>query len=639
MDIGVRGALWGVLLAALPLMTQEAIALEHPHLALTADQIERARSRMVSEPWAAQLSEEIVEEAEDTLGAELPVFERDWWRDGAKDADWGAIYPEVNLHTGSVPRPPATDAWNLALAYALTGRPDLGREAVRILEHFADTYTFEIEHYDVGLNTATWGIPLLHTLDVVWPLVPEDSRQALRGWFLEMGEHVLAHDKEWVAHGWGGAFNNHYAWHKRLLAELGLFYGRPEWVEYAIRSPMGVADLLENGLRDGGLWLESSSNYHFTTLYALAPMAQVMRNAGHPFDLFTHRFKGGATLEQLFTGPLKIARPDRTLVPVGDCYGRTVSLPRVFLYEMGYAAYRSPELGWVVAEGRKRGLGGHVGLTRLLYGADEVTSRPPDPESQVLREHGWALLRGRDAHGRYWDSGALALFATWDVFGIHANHDALSFQLFGKGRPLLIDAEATASGHAFSSDVQRELNRHTVCHNTVMVDQSNQRPNRELLTLDMVDLTPGAQTVVVSDPDGILYEGVRQRRQVTLAEDGITDRFELESGEEHTYDYLLHYPAGSTVQTNVPMEPVEMDWAPAARWIRNARHGEATGAVEATIDVGGVALGLTVAAEPGTEVLVADFPSSADHRAEPSRMIVIRRRTSSTVFESVHRMP
>ena len=630
-------ALLAALLAIFPACMPEAVAMDHPCIALTPAQIVRARSRAAQESWAADRVEAIVDRAERDLGAALPEFERGWWREWGHAADWGAIYPEVNHHTGAVPRPVADNALNLALGYTLTGRREFAEEAVRLLEHFAATYTFEIDHYDVGLNTATWGIPLLHSLDLVWSVTPPATRGRLEAWFLDMARHVLEHDREWLAHGWGGAYNNHYAWHKRLLAEVGLFYDRPEWVEYAIRSPMGAADLLENGLRDGGLWLESSSNYHFTTLYALAPLAQSMRNASHPFDLFTHRFRGGACLKDLFTAPLKIARSDATLFPVGDCYGSTVDLASVPLYEIGYAAYGDPHLGWIVARGRSRGTS-PSDLNRLLYGADAVIAEAPPSDSQILREHGWAVLRGSSAGGGHWDSPALTLFCTWDLHGIHANQDALSYQLHGRGRALVIDSESRAPGHAFSSDVQRELNRHTLCHNTVMVDTRDQRPNPELLTLERADLTPGRQTVVLGDPSGVLYEGVTQRRALTLTDEGVTDVYEVRSDEQHTYDYLLHYPPEAVVDLGLPLSDAELGWEPAASWLRNVRASRTNEPVMAAIRLGEVHLDLEVEAEPGTEVWIADFPSSADHGSPPSTILAIRRHASTTVFRASHRV-
>ena len=142
--------------------------------------------------------------------------------------------------------------------------------------------------------------------------------------------------------------------------------------------------------------------------------------------------------------------------------------------------------------------------------------------------------------------------------------------------------------HAFSSDVQRELNRHTLCHNTVMVDTRDQRPNPELLTLERADLTPGRQTVVLGDPSGVLYEGVTQRRALTLTDEGVTDVYEVRSDEQHTYDYLLHYPPEAVVDLGLPLSDAELGWEPAASWLRNVRASRTNEPVMAAIRLGEV---------------------------------------------------
>ncbi len=58
----------------------------------------------------------------------------------------------------------------------------------------------------------------------------------------------------------------------------------------------------------------------------------------------------------------------------------------------------------------------------------------------------------------------------------------------------------------------------------------------------------------------------------------------------------------------------------------------------AAIRLGEVHLDLEVEAEPGTEVWIADFPSSADHGSPPSTILAIRRHASTTVFRASHRV-
>jgi pimeloyl-ACP methyl ester carboxylesterase len=70
----------------------------------------------------------------------------------------------------------------------------------------------------------------------------------------------------WIDNGIGGGINNHLAWHKLLMGLLGLFYNRPEMMDYCLNGRRGLVPLLADGLLDDGLWCESSLTYQFAAI-------------------------------------------------------------------------------------------------------------------------------------------------------------------------------------------------------------------------------------------------------------------------------------------------------------------------------------------------------------------------------------
>lgn len=78
--------------------------LAHPYLYATQHQLEVAKRNIARCEWAGQTYREIKAEADKLADMELPKFETAWWRE-AKQKHWHDTYPEINLHTGGVPRP------------------------------------------------------------------------------------------------------------------------------------------------------------------------------------------------------------------------------------------------------------------------------------------------------------------------------------------------------------------------------------------------------------------------------------------------------------------------------------------------------------------------------------------------------
>ncbi len=611
------GAAGGAALPAAPGRT-------HPCLLANPAGVELARKRAAGEAWARRILEKLEESAAGLEKAPLPVFDREWWEEAGKKP-WREIYPEVNFHTSSAVRNPMSSMPEVAIAHALTGKPRYAALVRRVLLHYCD-YPFVGVHPDLGMNWSGWCGAGLRAYDLIFDTLNAADRRVLDEFFERALKAILANDEDWLRGEYSARFNNHHAHRKRFIGSYGLFYGRPEYVNYAIEGEEGFRDLVENASRDNGLWHESSIHYHFTGVGPIAAFATELANAGHPFDLWNHRFANGRRVRDLVTGPVQTLFPDETIPPIGDTYGRRSKLPGALYFE-AFNANPGPVLGWVLREAERP--------PAVLFRKNLPEGGYPAPalHTRLWPEHGYVALRAQEGAG-YWKGEGYSAFLSFDQDSIHAHRDKLGLMVFGRGVHIAADVEAVSSArHAFSSQIQRELNRHTVCHNTVMVDGKSHQPiRRKLALVDFID-SEDLKLATVADWQELACPGVRLMRTVAATPGYVLDIFQAASGQEHTYDYLFHtFDDQGSFASGAGSEPFDLGAGAPWKWLRNARQRQTGGDWEVTARQGAVRTRLLMAGEPGTRIITCDFPRRDDFSPPAIPMLMARRTARSTAF-------
>jgi hypothetical protein len=626
LSLTLRIALAAIILAAI---SSEATAVAtHPCLMTTPAGIERARKRVRTEPWARDIVRKLEKHAEVLESEKLPVFEKDWWKEASKKR-WQDIYPEVNHHTMFAVVGPMTKAADTAILYAATGDTKYAQLVRKVLLHYT-RYEFFAEHPDVGLNWSVWCLRALYAYDIIYPTLPQADRAEIDSFFNRAMQAIKAHDEWWIRENPGGQFNNHFAWHKLFIGTYGLFYGRQDLLDYAMESNQGIRELIENGSRDDGLWLESSLNYHFTAVDAIAALAHHLRNSGHSLNLWNHRFANGRSLKGLLTAPIGVLFPDETLPTIGDSYGARKKLGSVRWYWAAYDAYRLPEIAWILRDCTERP------AEALFLEALPTAPTAPSMKTRIWPEHGYIALRTQEGTD-YWRGDGYSVFLSFDLDGIHSHRDKFGLMVFAKGSHIAIDPEALSSAqHAFSSNIQSELNRSTICHNTVMVDGRDHNPiGAKLELVDFVDV-PDTKLATVADSRGLVVPGVRMSRTVAAAPDYVLDVFQVASDEEHVYDYLFHGLDNEGVfRTDGNMTSVDLPCYIPWRWLKNARQREVSADWHVVGLQGNLTARLTVLGEPGTNLITCEFPSKDNLEPPSYPMLVARRKARQTVFVSV----
>lgn len=547
------------------------IVAGHPRLFFSPEEIERARKLAQDDAAYRRILEKLRTEADHHLELELKPLDESWW-EADKNKPWAETYPQIFQHTMREPLVYASAANTLATAWLLTDEAAYEDKAEKLLLHLT-SYRFLAEHYDVGMNYAIWLLHALRAYDVLLPEFSTANRERIDAMFTRGAWAVANNDVYWIKNDIGGGLNNHLAWHKMMLGLLGLFYDRPEMVEFCLHGPRGLVPLLEDGLLDDGLWVESSLVYHFTAIVPMAIFADAQNRMGASPTLFDLVLANGRTLKQPFDAMFNVLAPDGLIPPIGDAYATRARLWNQPIYEYAWSAWRDPRHAWLLAKAKERPV-------QALFSPplpQEVAA--PPVRSILLPEHGYVFLRSHDDND-YWDNpDARCAFLTYDRSHIHSNADKLSLMLFGQNRLLLSDVEGRATvPHAFSSRIQGELNRGGLSHNTVMIDGQDQRGAGRLLRLVEYRDTPREKRATAADEEGLLYEGVRQMRTICMTPEYVLDVFQVNCGQKsRQIDWIVHVmdeKATAPPEHNpvlAELTPFDLPKTGAWQWLKNAR--------------------------------------------------------------------
>ncbi len=608
-------------------------AADGPHrfLFIPSADVERARLSVKTNTELAGLARELLELATTNRSEDLPPLDRTWW-DTARLKPWADTYPEVFHHTWMVPSKWAQLARDCARASLLSSAPEFAEKAKAVLLGLSG-YSFEFDHYDVGMNYTVWAVAALEAYDILYERFSPGERQRLDAFFDRYLAAVGKSDDYWIQHEPGGKLNNHYAWHKLGLAMIGLFYSRPELVERALRGPKGVEHMLSEGFKDDGLWLEGSIHYQLAETAPLVILAQLLENVRSPESLFRSRAATRCSLKQTYDALVPLLFPDRTLPTLGDTYGRRRRIGETPDWEMLFRQFRDPTCGWILSGLQRRN------PQALFSGIAELPRSTPAPASfsRIWTEMGYVALRSNEGTN-YWNGQGWSLFATSSGQPVHAHADKLSLILFANGHLWLPDCEAVPSAeHAFSSATQKFLNRETICHNTLLVDGRSQRFPGQRLDLVSFSNTPSLKQVTMGDLQGRLYEGVRQLRTLIVCPECVIDCFQVSADNAHEYMWLTHVD-GRSVAASTPATRT-FTWSSNEPWLylRSPRAGPATNQLWECFSHNGDSLRMDLRADGPTTPITCGFPEQDAPAAKTIPMRLFTRQGTKAWFLALYR--
>jgi oligo-alginate lyase len=525
----------------------------------------------------------------------------------------GAAYDAVlnrEKHVGNARRVVA-----LGFGYAFTGRREFARRAAELLNAYAALYP-KLERFDLRgearsnggrlfsqtLNEADWLIDVSEGYGMARGGLAAAERTAIEQALLRpMAETIRSN--HWGLHNKQSVIN-------AALGGVAFLTGDQALLAEVLDHPQrGFRHLLAKGTTDDGLWLEGTIHYHYKVLRAFVTLAEAARV--HGIDLYDER------LRKMFEAPLRVALPDGSALPFNDNGGGPLVGSRyTALYELGFARYRDPLFGRMIATAPR------TSVDALLYGAPEVPGGPVIPtESVLLPAAGVAVLR----------SGGNAAAIRFGLHGgSHGHYDKLNLVTYGAGRMWGWDP-----GSDYSSPLQVQYYPTTVAHNTIVVSNRLQNGTNQG-RVERWEVTPEATTLVVYLPDASDNTGFR--RTLTLRGDELEDTVEVIAATRKSYHWVFQAPGEfSSSLTFAPHHGFPGDRANENGYqhLKNLRRAMTDDDWTATWTQAGARMTIRFAAEEGTEIFLVDAPGGKLVPTVPK--ILVHRQCIDTVYRAKHR--
>ena len=285
-------------------------------------------------------------------------------------------------------------------------------------------------------------------------------------------------------------------------------------------------------LGSDGLWPESVHAHHFQSLTAFVHFAESCYRAG--IDLYDWEVAPGKSLKSMFLAPLQYMYPSFRLPAIND--GWFDAFLPLSLYEIAHRRWSDPSFLWVLKKGYRcsevpdsseQTRNAHAFLRNsfysFLFGRDlPGRSGTPTFRSQDFSDYGLCTLRNGDDLMVTFDYGPLVNHGHLDKFG---------FTLYANNALLVPDYGSPAYG-----PVDDDWFRSTPAHNTIVVDGESQEAfGCSNLTGKYFGLF--LQFAEAQAPD--IYPGVTHTRRIALLGGVCIINDELQSNDEHTYDWLM----------------------------------------------------------------------------------------------------
>ena len=538
----------------------------HPRLLLSAAELPALKAKIARLEWARAAYEAETKRADGLLTkpVELPTRGSQWWhwyackKDGTRlqtvsqtehkcpvcaQVYSGWPYDDVvldRLH-GAL----AEGLRSLGLVYQFTQEARYAAKAKEILLAYAERYESYPLHNIHGkpavggarvgpqtLDESTWLIPMCQGADMIWETLTDAERdQAEKGLFRPAAEVIRQHRI---------GIHNIQCWKNSAVGLVGLLLEDSELVADAIASPHGFRAQVAQGVSADGQWYEGAWGYHFYTVSALLPLLEAGERCGLGLYAFE---RDGRSCRGLFDAPLDLAMPNLVLPAFND--SGTVSLKsQARSYEYALARYGKPRYAEALGPDRRN-------PSALLVGVDVLPAVPAEAGgSRNVTAAGYAIL----AHGNGTDAAWLCL-KYGPHGGGHGHDDKLNLLAYRKECAFAIDPGTAAYG----VPIQKEWFRATLAHNTLTVDEQNQKPAEGACLAFGTQPEQGLSAVLAAA--GPVYPGVIYRRAVALVDTDLVLILDLVSADtEHTFDLAWHNtgtwttpPAGVPVQA--PQKP------------------------------------------------------------------------------------
>jgi len=635
----------------------------HPYLALTPQEIDRARQRAATLPWAKKQMDAIFARANRTMANAKP---------------WTQLPPIGSGEHRVISR----KLFAVAMAYSFSGKvryADWVRDGLLAYAaiypglpmHFGYKLTYD------SLRESTWAVDMARAYDLVAQskaFNAEQRRKVEDDLLRPSAKCFMITDYQHDPRLKDMHFRcyNFEAWHVAAVGLVGLATKDKDLVDWAVNSPYGLRHLIAHDINDDGLWWERSEGYHQYVLDGFIALTEPLLHCGVdvyrmqvPTDLTNYDPRGERyvtdtshrpkSIRMMFDSLFYLTFPDLSYPALGDSTAGPLRANALTL--VGYERYHDPMLAWLIERDMPKA--GETDSNRpwqwLVYDLpkDAPASFPIHSGRfantgqyrngcSLYPSTGIAILR--EATGNYTarPASTAASLSYGPHGGGHGHAASMNMVLYSDGLQWI-----PSFGHMpYETPWKGEWTSQTVSHNTVVVDGISQKPtgrgnpswptdhanDRVFGVLDRFD--PAAK--FVSAHTDTAYPGITLRRALRVEGHSVVDDFSMRAqhGSRHQYDYVLHID-GKLESSSAPLERCsgKLGRICGYQFIDRQKCGIARKAFNLTFEHQGKRLRVWVPESAQTQIIVGQGLTNSPTRK--MTVLILRRNASSTRFLTV----
>ena len=317
-----------------------------------------------------------------------------------------------------------SEGHDAAIAYAATGDRRYADLVRKVLLHYT-SYEFFAVHPDCGLNWSVWCMPALYGLRHRLSTPSTEPRRRSTTSSHARSQRSGRTTSGGCATSWAASSTTTSPGTSSSSARTASSTASPSSVDYAMESDQGIRELIENGSRDDGLWLEGQPQLSlhgaggaraFRPELANTGIRSTSGTAGSPTAAASRIWSPGRSRPSSPTRP----SPRSGTPTLADAAGRheTGSTP---------PTTRISAPSWPGFCGDRR----RCPPTRCSSRTCRQETAPADEDPALARAR---LRRARTQEGAdYWKGDGYSAFLSYDTDGIHSHRDKFDLMVFARG--------------------------------------------------------------------------------------------------------------------------------------------------------------------------------------------------------------